>query len=229
MESKAEAENAQISLRQVAYRRFKEALFSGRIKPGDFLSQREIVELLGVPLGPVREALKSLESEGIATLLPKRGIRIIRIEKEDFAKAIQARKLIEGEAAAKFAAEGPAEAIADLEKQTKAFKKKFSAIDQHDDAIFREKNRVDFLLHDTMVAFLDNTILSHAFQLATEHVRIFRLNVFANDRVFELPAIEEHLKIIKALKNRNPEAARAALEVHLDGVFRRAMPIYGNT
>lgn len=229
MESKAAKDGAQISLRQVAYRRFKEALFSGRIKPGDFLSQREIVELLGVPLGPVREALKSLESEGIATLLPKRGIRIIRIEKEDFAKAIEARKLIEGEAAAQFAARGPDDAIADLESQTMEFKEKFGATDRHDDAIFREKNRVDFLLHDTMMAFLDNTILSHAFQLATEHVRIFRLNIFANDRVFELPAIEEHLAIIEALKDRDPKAARAALEAHLDGVFRRAIPIYGTS
>ena len=213
------------SLRQEAYRKFKEALFSGRIKPGDFLSQREIVDMLGVPLGPVREALKSLESEGIATLLPKRGIRIIRIERDGFQKAIEARKLLEGEAAAAYARDGSLDAIEDIERQTRAFDGSFPPELTKDEGFFREKNRVDFLLHDTMMAHLNNPILSHAFRLATEHVRIFRLNVFDNDRTFELPAIQEHLAIIAAIKQRDPEGARAAVIAHLDGTFRRAMPV----
>lgn len=214
------------SLRQEAYVRFKEALFSGRIKPGDFLSQREICALLDVPLGPLREALKSLENEGIATLLPKRGIRVIQINQQDFGKAIEARKLIEGEAAARFASEAPMDQIRDIERQTLEFQKQFSAAKEHTDALFKEKNRVDFLLHDSIIAFLDNSILTHAFQLATEHVRIFRLNIAANQRFFELPAIEEHLVILEAMKARDADGSRKALEAHLSGTFRRAMPSY---
>ena len=214
------------SLRQTAYRKFKAALFSGRIKPGDFMSQREIVDLLGVPLGPVREALKSLESEGIATLLPKRGIRIIRVERNGFEKAIEVRRLIEGFAAARYAEDGPLDMICDIEAQTRAFEGQFSLRKAEDEDFFRDRNRVDFLLHDTIISHLENPILSQAFNLATEHSRIFRLNLFANDRVFELPAIAEHLAIIAALKARDPETTKAAVDAHLDGALRRAMPVY---
>ncbi len=220
----AEANPETSNLRQLAYRRFKEALFSGRIKPGDFLSQREICELLDVPLGPVREALKSLETEGIATLLAKRGVRIIQIDKDDFGKAIDARKLIEGEAASRFALDAPMEKILDIERQTLEFQDMFRNAKEHTDALFKEKNRVDFLLHDSMIESLDNSILTHAFQLATEHVRIFRLNIAASQRFFELPAIGEHLVILDAMKARDPDGARAALEAHLTGTFQRAMP-----
>ncbi|MDE0531444.1 MAG: GntR family transcriptional regulator [Albidovulum sp.] len=213
-----------MSLRQIAYRRFKEALFSGRIKPGDFLSQREICKLVDVPLSPVREALKSLETEGIATLYPKRGIRIIQIDQRDFAKAIEARKVIEGEAVSRFASHAPMEQIDEIDRQTLDFARKFKALDGLPDGQFAEKNRVDLLLHDSMMAFLDNPMLTVAFQQATEHVRIFRLNIAANQSFFELPAINEHLMILKALKERDAEAARALLETHLDGTFRRAIP-----
>ena len=223
---KDSADSDQPNLRQIAYKKFKEALFSGQIKPGDFLSQREIVERLDVPLGPVREALKSLEREGIATLLPKRGIRVIRIEKDDFAKAIDARKLVEGEAVQKFAVQGPLDVILNIEEKTRRFREEFEQNIHHGSDIFGEKNRIDFLLHDTMISFLDNKFLTFAFQLATEHVRIFRLNFFEGERSFELPAIEEHLAIIEALKSRDPEAAREALFFHLDGTFKRALPAY---
>lgn len=216
------------NLRQRAYKRFKEALFSGRIKPGDFLSQREICDLVDVPLGPVREALKALESEKIATLLPKRGIRIIQVDQKAFQQAIDARKLIEGQAAAHFALHAPMEQIVEIKEQTLRFNETYKSMENPDDALFKEKNRVDFLLHDSMMAFLDNPILLHAFKLATEHVRIFRLNIAANQRFFELPAVEEHLAILDALEARDDKAARSALIRHLDGTLRRATPSYAS-
>ncbi len=219
-----QAEVKSMGLRQIAYRRFKEALFSGRIRPGDFLSQREICSLVDVPLSPVREALKSLETEGIATLYPKRGIRIIQVDQKAFAKAIEARQIIEGEAVSRFAKHAPLDQIEEIERQTLEFVEEFKESDGLSGGMFAEKNRVDLLLHDSMMAFMDNPILTTAFQQATEHVRIFRLNIAANQRFFELPAINEHLIILQTVKERDAAAARAALEAHLDGTFRRAIP-----
>ncbi|MEM7463316.1 MAG: GntR family transcriptional regulator, partial [Pseudomonadota bacterium] len=195
---KSKSKDQPDSLRRVAHRRFKEALFAGRIKPGDFLSQREICDLLEVPLGPVRESLKALESEGIVTLLPKRGIRVIQIDRLAFKQAIDARKIIEGPAVAYFAENAPAEMVETIKSETLSFIESFQAVERPDDTLFRERNRVDMLLHDMVIEFYGNPILVTAQKLATEHVRIFRLNIVANEKFFELPAINEHLKIIEA-------------------------------
>src|SRR6187399_164562 len=66
-------------MREVAYDRFKVELFKRNLAPGQFVSQVELCELLDVPLGPTREALKRLEAESLVRLIPQRGIQIADI------------------------------------------------------------------------------------------------------------------------------------------------------
>ena len=44
-------------LRLRAYEEFRERLHSGELKPGQFVTQRELAKLVGVPLGAAREAI----------------------------------------------------------------------------------------------------------------------------------------------------------------------------
>ena len=214
------------NLRQLGHQRFKEALFSGRIRPGDFVSQREICDLLDVPLGPVRESLKTLESEGIVTLLPKRGVRVIQVDKTAFRQAIDARIVIEAPAAEYFAKNAPSDLIQKIKVETQAFVEKIGAETDSDDSLHQERTRVDMLLHDTVMEFFGNPILTTALRSATEHVRIFRLNIAANDKFFDAPAILEHMNIIDAFEARKVSEASAAMIAHLEGGFVRGFPNY---
>ncbi|MCG8562212.1 MAG: GntR family transcriptional regulator, partial [Hyphomicrobiales bacterium] len=58
-------------MRMDAYRQFKSLLFSGDLRPGQFVSQRELAELIGVPLNPIREAIRQLECERLINVYPK--------------------------------------------------------------------------------------------------------------------------------------------------------------
>ncbi|MFN7025365.1 MAG: GntR family transcriptional regulator, partial [Pseudorhizobium sp.] len=55
MSASAETPHAP-SLRQLAYERIEDLLNWGRLRPGQLISQRELVEVTGVTLGSVREA-----------------------------------------------------------------------------------------------------------------------------------------------------------------------------
>jgi len=68
-------------MREVAYERFKVQLFKRNLVPGQFVSQGELCELLDVPLGPTREALKRLEAESLVRLIPQRGIQIADMDR----------------------------------------------------------------------------------------------------------------------------------------------------
>ncbi len=52
-------------LGEMAYRRILEGLFDRRISAGSFISQSELMQLLDLPIQPLRDALRVLETEGI--------------------------------------------------------------------------------------------------------------------------------------------------------------------
>ena len=54
-----------------------------------------ISEELGVSRGPVREALRSLESEGLVEITPRRGAVVTSLSKRDFLEAYQVRESLE--------------------------------------------------------------------------------------------------------------------------------------
>ena len=56
---------AEPSLRQIAYDRIEELLNWGQVRPGQIISQRELMEMAGVTLGSVREAVPRFEAEGL--------------------------------------------------------------------------------------------------------------------------------------------------------------------
>ena len=100
-----------MSLKQKAYDLFKEKMHAGELTQGQFLSQRELAELLGLSLAPVREAINKLETEGVVQVLPQRGIQIVQIDANFIRNAYQLRILLEREAAAHYARNASSEEI----------------------------------------------------------------------------------------------------------------------
>ena len=55
---------AEVKLRERAYDAFTDHLLRAQIKPGQFVSQRELVALTGQPLGAIRELNPSAKIRG---------------------------------------------------------------------------------------------------------------------------------------------------------------------
>ncbi len=53
-----------LNLSRVAYERFKEALFERRLQPGAFMSQAELVEIVGSPWGRCARRCKCCRRKG---------------------------------------------------------------------------------------------------------------------------------------------------------------------
>ncbi len=54
-----------MKLRDQAYQRFTRGLLAREIRAGQFVSQRELTELTGMPLGAIRELIPRLEADGL--------------------------------------------------------------------------------------------------------------------------------------------------------------------
>ncbi|UUZ75738.1 GntR family transcriptional regulator [Polaromonas sp. P1(28)-13] len=93
---------APTSLRAQAYESFQQQIVDANIRPGQFVSQRELMQLLGMPLGAVRELIPRLEAEGLLKTVPQRGLQIAHVDLKLINNAFQLRLLLEREAASRF-------------------------------------------------------------------------------------------------------------------------------
>ncbi|MEM8664709.1 MAG: GntR family transcriptional regulator, partial [Pseudomonadota bacterium] len=65
--------------RVAAYQEFRDRLLSGELQPGQFVTQKELAELAGVPIGTAREAIQKLEHDQLLKVHPQRGIQVADI------------------------------------------------------------------------------------------------------------------------------------------------------
>lgn len=70
-----------------------------QLSPGERIDQNSLAEQLNVSLVPVREALKTLESEGLVKIIPRRGAFVTEVSPDHLNDLYRARQLIEGEVA----------------------------------------------------------------------------------------------------------------------------------
>src|SRR5690606_2853928 len=63
-----------VSLRERVTEDIREAILQGNIKPGEMLKENDISLQMGVSKGPVRDAIRQLEREGLLMTKPYQGI-----------------------------------------------------------------------------------------------------------------------------------------------------------
>jgi DNA-binding GntR family transcriptional regulator len=79
--------------------RLRDAIFEGRIPLGKPLRERQIAEQLDVSRAPIREALLSLEKEGLVVTTPHRGTFVASYSDDDVTEIYTLRAALEGLAA----------------------------------------------------------------------------------------------------------------------------------
>ncbi len=61
---------------ETAYRRLRDAIREGQVKPGDRIMEIEAAQWLGVSRTPVRDAIRRLEAEGMLQHEPRNGLAV---------------------------------------------------------------------------------------------------------------------------------------------------------
>ena len=100
------------NLRDQAYEGYTRSLLAREIAPGQFITQRELVEITGYPLGAIRELVPRLEAEGLIRTVPHRGMQVPQVDLNLIRNAFQFRLFMEEAAVRIFAREADDEAAA---------------------------------------------------------------------------------------------------------------------
>ena len=88
-----------VTIRKKVYSHLREQILSGAIGAGERLIEAKIARSIGTSRTPVREALHSLELEGLIESIPRVGYRVKEISDSEAVEIWEIRSLIEGLAA----------------------------------------------------------------------------------------------------------------------------------
>lgn len=77
------SEQKVVSLRHKITEEIRQAIFEGKLKPGDRIRETEISKQMGVSRGPIREAMRVLEQEGLLFSHPYKETTVAEFSKEE--------------------------------------------------------------------------------------------------------------------------------------------------
>jgi DNA-binding GntR family transcriptional regulator len=220
MEKPAEPRET-LKLREKAYNSFTRHLLASDVRPGQFVSQRELVDLTGMSLGAIRELVPRLEAEGLITTVPQRGMQIAAIDFSLIRDAYQFRLFLEKEAVAIFAAEAPAAAIAAMKQAHLSVLERAEA-GPAEPALVAEAQMVDWGMHDTIIDALGNEIVSKSYRVNSLKIRLIQRELVRIDG-HVVPVMREHLGIIEAIEARDGLLAGERLAAHVASARNRAL------
>lgn len=213
---------ANTTLRAQAYENFRQQVLQANIRPGQFISQRELVQLLDMPLGAVRELIPRLEAEGLLRTVPQRGLQIAHADLKLINNAFQLRLVLEREAATRFCTSVSDADLAAIEQAHHRIVER-ARRGPIDEALLTDATTVDWGMHDLMIDSLGNELISDAYRINSLRVRLIRLEPSMLSEEALLPAMEEHLWFIDALKRRDPQETARRLAHHIESARLRVL------
>lgn len=212
-------------LRDRAYSRFTERLLARDIRPGQFVSQRELVEITGMPLGAIREAIPRLEAEGLITTVPQRGLQVAQVDLSLIRNAFQFRLFLEREAIMLFARQASDATITAHRDAHLAIIARAKAGER--ETLIADAEATDRELHETIIDHLDNDIISKAFRANWIKIKLIRQDETRLYADLVVPVMQDHMAVIDALVARDATGAAAAMTQHITNARNRAVHIEG--
>ncbi|AWO80727.1 Uncharacterized HTH-type transcriptional regulator ydfH [Serratia marcescens] len=208
-------EEAGVSLNELAYRRFKQALVTLSYKPGEYLNTAQVMNDLDMGRTPINQAIHRLANEGLLQVIPRKGVMVSPLSMDDALELIEVRlanEMLCMRLASQKITERQIATLTELNRQI--------------EAASQERDRVrmmtlDHEFHQELAQIAGNNMLADI--LSVLHARAQRFWASTLSREGHMrEVIDEHRAIIAALAAQDSTAAAEAAQAHILS-FRTAL------
>ena len=197
------------TLGDTTFKRLKAMILDGALEPGKRLSEKKFADRLGVSRTPVREAIGQLVSEGLAKRSAGSAPVVSSVSLNEIMEILHVRSLLECEAARKAASSGK-----DCSELVE-IKTRFQAFKDGPRPSAAEHSAQDMRLHVHIAEMAGSTLLLELIEGLKVRTGMYDQGSIP-DRL--VPGCEEHIALIDAVVAQDPEAASAAMKLHLGNV-----------
>lgn len=193
----------------VVYEQLQTLLLDGVIQPGERIRVDVVSRQLGVSQTPVRESLNRLEAEDLVTKTHLIGYSASpKLTPERFEDLFEARFLIEPYCSGLAAGRHQRVEIEQIAGIAAEMRARYQAGTMSYGAFAR----ADAEFHQAIIGATGNSYFGEIFAKLHCHLQLFRL--LRDSRVTE-EALDEHDLLVIAIRQRDKEAADAAMQAHL--------------
>lgn len=198
-----------LPLREVVFYSLRDAILTGQLQPGERLMEIQLAEKLGVSRTPVREAIRKLELEGLAVMIPRKGAEVAKITRKQLKDVLEVRRALE-ELAVQLA----------CKRITPQEKGELEAVHEHVKLMVEQQNlseivSADVQFHETIYKAADNERLLQMLHNLRQQMYRYRMEYLKNRANHEV-MIEEHSAILKAIQECQLSDATKAMRLHID-------------
>lgn len=204
-------------LSDTAYRAVLQALFDRRVTAGAFVSQGDLVRITGCPVGPLRDALRVLEADGVLDIHPRSGIQFVRPGAELTRSTYQFRGILERAAVRVFAETADQR---EIERITSAHRVLLADLGKSGEDLEERSLELEVMFHGAVMRSLDNRQVDAAHRRLNTLLRIIRLDSARSPRTVEM-TLTEHLSILEFCRKRDGDGAEGAMRQHLTSALQR--------
>ncbi len=201
------------SLLDIAYDEIKRRITICAFRPGDYLNEAEISTMLGIGRTPVHQAIDRLMVEGLVQVMPRKGIIVKPVSLDEVMQTIEVRLLNESycvRLAADRASAG------EMDELTSILARAQNELATRDG---ERLMRLDREFHGVLAQSARNPVLTEL--LGRLHDRSLRFWIFSlNTPGHHLSVQQQHLAILAAIRDRDPDGAEQAMRAHIEA-FRR--------
>jgi len=181
-------------------------IFEGTYPPGKYIRLEQLADELGISVTPVREALFGLRAEGLLTQLPRRGFVVLPITRRDIADVSDVQAHIGGILASRAAEHITDDQLRELGRVQDQLEAAYLAEDPE------AAVRLNHEFHRGVNVAAGSPKLA---QLMGQITRFALESVYPIVEGWPAHAVRDHRLLLDALKDRDGEAARAAMSDHL--------------
>lgn len=207
----APATRGRPNLKEIALKQMRDRILSGELRPGAKIEQDSVADELGISRLPVREALITLEAEGLVDNVARRGSFVAAIDPQDILDHYEMYGLLSG-----LAAKRAATTIDDVTlAQIVAVVDRMEAT--NDPA---ELDELNFSFHKSVNKVGSSRRLTVVLRLLSASMPT---NFFEFNAEWKREAVIEHRAIIDALRSGDGERAFGAVARHFRDVGDQAV------
>lgn len=204
-------------LQSRAYTELRRLIVTGEFPPGSFLSERQLALHLGMSKTPVHVALERLESEGFVTISAQQGIVVRGLSVDDIVDHYELREAVESWVVRKLAGnlnpQQREQLQVNLQQQQRAL----------EDRDLIQLMHLDEQMHFLLCSYLNNREITSTMERLRDKIHQVILRVTHQDRNRPAESTAEHVQIIQAVIQGEPERAAQLMTEHLEAGKRRIL------
>ncbi len=194
------------SLGQTITERLRDQILINQLKPGERLIADDLALTFGVSRSMIREALLLLATEGFINIIPRKGTFVTQMSAKQANDLFEVRLLLEGQVASLAAERRTDENLRDLRET--ADRGLAAALAGNVDQLPALNTRFHNLLADTA----DNDYLTETLSRLSNIIQwVYSRRIIERST----DSWKEHLRIVDAIEQMDPNAAKAAAHEHI--------------